>query len=586
MIFPTKLKFFNIFKIKAFRHLFQQYLFIIATIIMILFFLCHSYALSLQQDLNNKLADNFGTLKTELINEQNIVDTLTNELFIQQPYLSDLQSFLNLDYNDYFEYKTDLYMASDSSVYYGTLTYIKKIFHSYPDIAKIIFYDSSQQHLTIFSSRQGDFSARRQSILPDGILSTKQLNQLVFDNEPTSSDYLAFHKRLNNPSTLDTVADMYYIFDNKNIYTDLKKNNQDSAGEIILSDTDTLFTTKATTDPKGLILAQSARINHLYQLTSFSSLKKMQSQVQYVYLYFLLAAGFIIIVSVPFIMRQLRTYDKKISSITEKMNLIQKGHFSQDSPELILKNPDEFEIILAGLDEMSHELKKYIDEVYVSEIKQKNYQMKTLRAQINPHFLYNTLEAIRMKAIINHDEAVAEMLYNTSRLFKNMIKGKELITLQEELDFCDKYLRLFELRFEDNLFYDITFPTELADVPLEKFSIQPFIENYIVHGIKPDHDANFIEIICQKVDNDLLITVSDNGKGLSSEKLKMIQVQLADNQIEASDSMGLLNVNYRVKELFGSDYGVEIAQNNWQGVTISLRIPYQREEDFNEGLNC
>lgn len=581
MTFLQTLEKINIFKLNAFSRMFKQYLLIIIGVITILFFVFHSYVLSIRQEKNTILANNYVTLKTELIKEQNIVDTLTTELFIQQPYLEDLDNFLRLEYNDYFEYKTNRYMSSESSNYFGTLTFIKKIFYSYPNCAKIIFHNKDTQSLTIFSNTSADFLERKQLALPNKVLNTTEIKNLVLNDQPTEEQLLAFHKTLNNPSTLENVADMYYLFDNQAVYQSVVEQNAESAGELFLMENDVLlYSTNNGAVSQKMATVQQDNLASNYQLVSRQSPKKIWQAIIHLYLYFLIITIIIILVSLPFIIHHLRNLEGKIMAITHKMTAIQTGNFTTVAMDKTHSSPDEFTLILDGLDEMSDQLKHYIDDVYVSEIKQKNYQMKTLRSQINPHFLYNTLEAIRMKAIINHDLDVSEMLYNTSRLYKNMIKGKELITLSEELSFCDAYLRLFEIRFEDNLFYDISFPEELASAHIEKLSIQPLVENYIVHGIDSTKDNNFIEIICERDQADILILVKDNGNGIPLERLPDIQDKLRNNAIESSDSMGLLNVNFRIKERFGLNYGVMIELNEWAGVTVTLRIPSQQKGDL------
>lgn len=574
MTFQQTLEKLNIFKINAFRRIFQQYLFIIIGVVTILFFVFHSYVLNIKQEKKNILANNYVTLKTEIIKEQNIVDTLTNELFIQQPDLDDLNNFLKLNYTEYFEYKTDRYMNSESSNYFGTLSFIKKIFYSYPNFSDIILYDKKTETLTIFSNKGSDFLTRYEKKLPDKILTTKEITSLVL--QKNEGALLSFHKTLNNPTTLDNVADIYYVFDNQPIYDELTKKNVDSAGELFLTEENhplyhTLNDFQHT--KTSLTEVQHENLSSTYQVTSKYNAKKIWRSIIHLYFYFMLIAILIILVSFPVIVRHLRNLEGKIFSISQKMTAIQQGNFSFTAKENEPNRTDEFGLIQNGLDEMANQLKRYIDDVYVSEIKQKNYQMKTLRSQINPHFLYNTLESIRMKAIINGDDSVAEMLYNTSRLYKNMIKGKELISLSEELSFCDSYLRLFELRFEDTLFYDISIEEGLEEVMIEKLSIQPLIENYVVHGIDSTSDNNFIEITCEQKNDDILISIKDNGKGIQKKQLVFIQQQLMNNAIESSDSMGLLNVNYRIKELFGEEYGVEISRNDWGGVTVFLRIP-------------
>lgn len=573
----TSLKRINIFKSRVFGRIARQYFFMLVGFITVLFFIFHSVALQIQQEKTNNLKNGSLVLQSELVKEQNIVDTLTNELFIQQPSLEDLRQFLALDYVDYFEYKTKLYMESDSSNYYGTLTFIKKIFYSYPTCETIVFYTPTTNTITTFSNHGNLFLNKEQATSQTSDLFTQQLKASLRTENQETSNYLVFQKSLNNPATLDTIAEMYYIFDNTHLYQDVDKKVQDSSGEVaLIDDTTVLFSTGAKVEePFDDIQTFGSQL----KLVTWQNPTKLRSFSIHIYIYFILIAISILFISFPLLARQLKRIDQKIFAINEKMKLIQQGEFEPLAVPYPTKQPDEFSLILQGLDQMGEELAKYIDKVYVSEIKQKNYQMKTIRAQINPHFLYNTLEAIRMKAVLNSDFSVAEMLYNTSQLYRNMIKGKEFITLKEELMFCDTYLRLFEIRFEDKMFYDISFDKGLEDLPIEKLSIQPFVENYILHGIDSDKNDNFIEITCEVISDTLVISVQDNGKGISQDKLLAVQEKLASNSIDDSDSMGLLNVNFRVKELFGETYGVSIISNEWGGVSVTLLLPVQTRSD-------
>lgn len=583
MNLPHSFKKINLFKLKTFRHLFYQYVFIILSLITILFFFVYSYVLNLKQEKDNLLADNFMSLKAELTKEKTVIDTLTDELFFQQPYLEDLGNFISLDYGDYFEFKTDRYMADDASSYLGTLNFVKKVFYTYPNCVKIVFYNTDNQHVRLFSNTDGDYLQYLTAPFPERSINTKQLVSLLNLENDKSDNYISFHKTLNNPASLDNVAEMYYIFDLSNLYEELTKKNRASSGELFLyNEGELLFATNPDLDGEKLKTIQIDNVSGNYQLVSKENPDKLLQQVYFVYFYFALVSVLIVLLAIPLSFKHLRQFDYKLGNIINKMTAIQNGEFdSFTAPVASEHKGDELDVINVNLDKMALQLKKYIDNVYVSQIKQKNYQMKTLRAQINPHFLYNTLESIRMKAVINHDDDVAEMLFTASRLYKNMIKGKELTTLKDELSLCDSYLRLFEIRFEDRLFYDISFSEEIEEALIEKLSIQPLIENYVVHGIKQEEDNNFIEIACTKEKTDILIQVQDNGKGISEEKLKQINQQLVDNDVEASDSMGLLNVHQRIKELFGEQYGVSVAGNEWGGTTVSLRIPFQVREEFN-----
>ena len=127
---------------------------------------------------------------------------------------------------------------------------------------------------------------------------------------------------------------------------------------------------------------------------------------------------------------------------------------------------------------MCRKLDAYIQKSYLAEIEKKNAQLQALQSQINPHFLYNTLEAIRMKAICNGDRDVGKMLYSMSVLFRSQLKDADWITIGQELDYCKQYLELFEYRYNGIFTYKIDCPVELLGIKVIKFILQPIVENY------------------------------------------------------------------------------------------------------------
>ncbi|MDT2237568.1 histidine kinase [Paenibacillus larvae] len=136
----------------------------------------------------------------------------------------------------------------------------------------------------------------------------------------------------------------------------------------------------------------------------------------------------------------------------------------------------------------------YIDRVYRSELKQKDTELIAFQSQINPHFLYNTLEAIRMRALSQGARDVGDMIYILATLFRNSVKKKTIVTMEDEIQHCKIYLDLFRIRYQNRLDYDIDIPDELLQYRLIKLLIQPAIENYVVHGFLPERDDNLIRI--------------------------------------------------------------------------------------------
>jgi len=176
-----------------------------------------------------------------------------------------------------------------------------------------------------------------------------------------------------------------------------------------------------------------------------------------------------------------------------------------------------------------------------------------------------------MKAICNGDKDVGKMLYNLSFLFRKQVKDSYIITLKDELEYCRKYIEIFQFRYYDNFNFEINCPEELERYKIVKFSIQPLIENYFVHGIRFEDDDNLLKIDVSKEENDIFIRIIDNGRGISDEKLEKIKDKLLNNKQE-NDSIGIVNVNKRIVNEYGEGYGVNILRNEGCGVTLILKI--------------
>jgi two-component system sensor histidine kinase YesM len=212
------------------------------------------------------------------------------------------------------------------------------------------------------------------------------------------------------------------------------------------------------------------------------------------------------------------------------------------------------------------------------EIKQKQTELTALQARINPHFLYNTLEVIRMRAISQGAEDVGEMIYSLSALFKHYVKPKPVHRIKDELEACRLYLELFRIRYKDRFSYEIDCPPEYRNKIALQMSLQPLIENYVVHGMRQDRRDNFIRITIEQDTLGLIARVTDNGIGIGEERLAKLRDSL--NKPEAPEgSFGLYSVHERLKLLHGEAYGIEINSIDGEGTVVSVRFPEMAEEE-------
>lgn len=273
-------------------------------------------------------------------------------------------------------------------------------------------------------------------------------------------------------------------------------------------------------------------------------------------------------------------FSRRVKTITDAMKRLRKGDLSYRIREK--DDGDEISEIAASFNQTCDALKEYINKVYISDIKQKNAMITALQSQINPHFLYNTLEAIRMKAVAEGNEEVGEMIWILSTLFRNSIKGDTIIRIRDEIKYSKLYLELFKIRYEDKLSVSIEVDETLLHYSIIKHSIQPIIENYIMHGFDARRTDNLVTIRCYSQDSAIFIEVNDNGKGIRYEDLQIIRKDLESYDMNQRSSIGLRNVNERIKLIYGTDFGVTIASEEDAGSSVKLTIPKKTKEELSE----
>jgi len=238
---------------------------------------------------------------------------------------------------------------------------------------------------------------------------------------------------------------------------------------------------------------------------------------------------------------------------------------------------DELSMIAQELNEMYAQLNHYIETEYKLKIKQKDTEMKMLQRQVNPHFLYNTLEIIRSCALINHDEQVADAISNLGAMFRDVVKGKDEITVGEELLILTRYLKIMEFKFSGSFFYQIDVPDEIRALKTVKLWLQPLCENFFVHGYDKSCEFNLL-IISGKVEPDAyIIEVTNNGQKIEPENLERINNQLRTDTEDPQGSIGLANVCSRLRYFYDNHMSMTVSNNAEAGVTISVRIERENE---------
>ena len=259
----------------------------------------------------------------------------------------------------------------------------------------------------------------------------------------------------------------------------------------------------------------------------------------------------------------------------KRVNALISGIKKVEDQQLVYRIPlnhtdDEIEDISIKFNHMCDTIQDYINRIYVYEIKQKSAELKALQTGLNPHFLYNTLDAIRGKAEEDGNEDVAQLLVQMSNIMRYLVRSKRFVTLNDELLFCRFYLDMFQLRYEGAFDYSINCDSAMMEYGVPSGILQPLLENFFVHGIDNQRDDYHIDITGRIYGTKICFEIADNGKGISDEKLYELNQKL-NGSVSFTSSYGLLNVNERIKIAYGyENCGLAVTKNEPTGTNIQI----------------
>jgi two-component system sensor histidine kinase YesM len=243
-------------------------------------------------------------------------------------------------------------------------------------------------------------------------------------------------------------------------------------------------------------------------------------------------------------------------------------------------NADEITELGISFNIMIGRIRELLNAVVEEQENLKKSELRALQAQINPHFLYNTLDTIIWMAESRRTEDVVEIVSALSTFFRvTLSKGKDWITLREEIQRTESYLTIQKIRYRDILDYVVDVDPEILDCTVLKLTLQPLVENALYHGIKNRRGGGTITVRARRADgNCALLEVIDNGAGFTSDKLLRVQRELEDEDGEflfRASGFGLGNVSKRIKLYYGREFGLTIDSDLGSGTRVALRIPLQ-----------
>ena len=257
-----------------------------------------------------------------------------------------------------------------------------------------------------------------------------------------------------------------------------------------------------------------------------------------------------------------------IGGVSENVRKVGHGNFDITPVET---NVIEVKELDRGILKMAGRIQTLLENVKEEERKHHMIQLELLQAQVNPHFLYNTLDTIVwMVEADMHDEAI-EMLTHLSVFFRTVLsKGEDVISLHDEVLHTKSYLEIQQIRYSDILDYAIELPQDMEEIRLPKMTLQPLVENALYHGVKEKRGKSSIWITFEDAGKDIVIQVKDDGIGMTEDRLREVQEGLKNNQ---SVGFGMSAVEGRLKLYYGEEYGLDICSKYQEGTVIRVNIP-------------
>lgn len=261
------------------------------------------------------------------------------------------------------------------------------------------------------------------------------------------------------------------------------------------------------------------------------------------------------------------TISKPIAALTKAAERVSTGDFSADTP---VPRGKDFKILTQTFNHMETEITRLIDENYKISLREKDTQIMALTMQINPHFLYNTLNTINMMAILNDDHETSDLIVSLSEMLHYSFKNtNEKIPLSDEVQWTINYINIMSRRFEGVFETVIDISNELMVYKVPKFFLQPIVENSILHGFEGISGGGVLKLGAQKQGDFIVFTVSDNGKGMETADYENII------QKSREGSIGLTNVYQRLSLIYGDNYSIDLKSVPGEGTTFYLTLPCQ-----------
>ena len=370
---------------------------------------------------------------------------------------------------------------------------------------------------------------------------------------------------------MDAKGNIVYHPQQQQLYNELQTENIDL---IVNSKEDTVRTGKGNRGKLYSISRSNKTGWTVVGCMSVSELLRKSNQAQSIYV---LISAFLMIVALLFSSFLAKSLTYPLQRLRDSMSRVQEGHF--DGADVEIDSENEIGSLTKSFNVMTHRIQDLMEQNVKEQEAKRKSELKALQSQINPHFLYNTLDSIIWMAEGRKYEEVVLMTASLARLLRQSISNEdEVVPLAREVEYAKGYLTIQKMRYKDKLEFEINVEPSILNIPLIKLVLQPIIENAIYHGLKYKESKGLLQVKGFKKDGNAVLQVIDNGVGMDEETLAHIYDKHKVNY--HSNGVGVYNVQKRLQLYYGESYGITYESEKGVGTTATITIPGMQEESI------
>ena len=368
---------------------------------------------------------------------------------------------------------------------------------------------------------------------------------------------------------LDQDGNIVYHPRQQQLYNELQTENIS-----LIMDADTDIVTAGSGDEEKIYALSQSEITGWTIVGCMNMSELLRNSRQTRSIYVLVALG-LIIVALLISSAIARNITLPIQRLRDSMKSVQKGNFDIEDIEVLSDN--EIGSLTRSFNVMTHRIQELMEQNVKEQEQKRRIELKALQSQINPHFLYNTLDSIIWMAEGKKNEEVVVMTASLARLLRQSISNEEeLVTIGQEIEYVRSYLTIQKMRYKDKLEYEIDVDPYITHIPIIRLVLQPIVENAIYHGLKYKESKGLLRVHGYQKGENIVIDIEDDGVGMDEETLKHIYDKHKVNY--HSNGVGVYNVQQRLVLYYGKDYGIIYHSEKGKGTTASVVIPGKQEE--------